>query len=373
MPALPHTYWHHRRSQKDKLEILQPMIDLSIIIASYNTRLLLLQCIESIHRHTKGITFEVICIDGNSPDQSAKAVADQFPSTTLIRNERNESYARSVNQGLAICRGRYACLLDSDTLLIENSFRLLVEYMDSHSDAAACGPKLLNPDGSVQHHIRHFAGLGTFALQTLNWHKIFPNSQLMSKYYATAFDFSLMQQVEAIGTTSFVMRRSTWESAGLLDENFRWAVVDLAYEYSLNKRGYRIFYTPCTAMIHFGSQTANQDVLGRLREQADALIYFADKYDYFGEGTIIKMLVRFGVRARYYSKIIGFYLGSDKRIIKGPGRPSKEQALHFSSRMGGGNLASDTRDSRFISSSGDAKAELKTRSSSPGMSRQERL
>ncbi len=83
----------------------------------------------------------------------------------------------------------------------------------------------------------------------------------MARYYASDFDFSKSQQVEAIGTTAFVMRRSTWEGAGLLDERFRWAMVDLAYEYMLGKKGYKLFYTPCAEVIHFGSQTVNQDVL----------------------------------------------------------------------------------------------------------------
>ena len=153
-------------------------------------------------------------MDGNSPDGSADMVAEEFPEVILIRNRSNESYARSVNQGIRRSRGRYACLLDSDTLLIENAFEPLVRFMDEHPETAVCGPKLLNPDGSVQHHIRSFASLGVFFLQTLNWHKLFPNSPLMNRYYNTDFDYSKAQQVESIGTTAYVIRRSTWETVG---------------------------------------------------------------------------------------------------------------------------------------------------------------
>jgi GT2 family glycosyltransferase len=158
---------------------------------------------------------------------------------------------------------------------------------------------------------------------------LFPNSRIMARYYASDFDFSRPQQVEAIGTTAFVVRRSTWESVGMLDERFRWAMVDLAYEYMLGKKGYKLFYTPCAEVIHFGSQTVNQDVLRTLREQCQGFIDFCDAYDYFGKGRFIKFIVRMGVRARYYSKVLGYYVSSDKRVIKGPGRPSKEQAEHI--------------------------------------------
>jgi GT2 family glycosyltransferase len=307
----------------------KPILDLTVIIPNYNTRGLLRNCIDSIYRHTKGVVFEIICVDGNSPDGSADMVAEEFPDVVLVRNKCNDSYARSVNQGIKLSHGRYVCLLDSDTMLIGNTFQSLVQFMDQNPEAAACGPKLLNPDGTLQHDIRRFAGLGIFFLQTLNWHRMFPNSRLMAKYYASDFDFSRPQQVEAIGTTVFLLRRSTWQNAGLLDERFRWAMVDLAYEFMLAKKGYKVFYTPCAEVIHFGSQTANQDVLKTLREQCQGLIDFSEAYDYFGKNALLKAFVRFGIRARYYLKVLGYYVSSDKRVIKGPGRPSKEQAEHI--------------------------------------------
>src|ERR1017187_2269490 len=175
--------------------------------------------------------------------------------------------------------------------------------MDEHPAAAVCGPKLLNPDGSVQHHIRSFASLGVFFLQNLNWHKLFPRSKLMNRYYNTDFDYSKSQPVESIGTSVYVIRRSTWETIGLLDERFRWAMPDLAYNYTLNRKGYKLFYTPCAGLIDF-----------------------SDAYDYFGKSWLTKAIVRFGVRARYCTKVLGYYLSSDKRVIKGPGAPKKEIA-----------------------------------------------
>ncbi len=213
------------------------LLDLTVIVPSYNTRGLLRNCLESIYQHTQGITFEVICVDDNSPDASADMVAESFPQVILVRNAVNLSYARNGNLGMRMSRARYACLLDSDTILIGNAFLALVRFMDEHPEAAVCGPKLLNPDRSVQHHIRSFAGLGIFFLQTLNWHKLFPRSRLMNRYYNTDFDYSKAQQVESVGTSVYVIRRSTWEQAGMLDERFRWAMPDLAYNYMLNQKG----------------------------------------------------------------------------------------------------------------------------------------
>ena len=187
----------------------EQMLDITIIVPNYNTKALLRNCLGSVYAHTKGITFEIICIDDNSPDGSADMVAGEFPNVILIRNVVNQNYVRNNNLGMSMSRARYACWLNSDTVLISNAFEALVRSMDSKPDIAACGPKLLNPDGTIQHCIRHFEGLSTLVMQALNWHKLFPESKRMKRFYATDTDYSREQQVDSIGTTAYVVRRST--------------------------------------------------------------------------------------------------------------------------------------------------------------------
>ena len=305
---------------------MEPMLDLTVIIPSCNTRRLLRDCISSIYEHTRGITFEVICIDDASRDGSADMVAMAFPEVVLVRNQANQGYVRNTNLGMRMSRARYACHLNSDTLLISNAFRDLVHYMEENPHVAACGPKLLNPDRTVQHCIRHFSGPGTMVLQALNWHKLFPRSRLTDRYYATGFDYSKAQPVDSIGTTAYIVRRSTWENAGMLDERFRLFVSDLAYNFMLKQKGYPVYYAPCAEVVHFGSQSVNQTPQSSLRELHDALIEFNEAYDYFGKSRASKLLVRMAVRARDYFKRAEHSLSSDKRVIKGPGAPPKARA-----------------------------------------------
>ena len=301
-------------------------LDLTITISNYNTRNLLRNCIESIYRYTSGITFEIICIDDNSTDGSAEMVAERFPKVILVRNTANQLYARNQNLGMRMSRARYACLLDSDTILTGNVFQAMVQFMDEHPEAATCGPKLLNLDGTVQHNIRRFPGAGVLLLQAINWHKLFPKSRVMNRYYATDVDYSKAQRVESIGTSAYFIRRSTWEQAGMLDERFRLAVADLAYNYMLNQKRLKVYYTPCGQVIHLGSQSVNQDVLSSLRDQRCALVQFSEAYDYFGTSRLTKLVVRFAVMVRYYFKVLEYHLSSDKRLIKGPGAPRREVA-----------------------------------------------
>jgi GT2 family glycosyltransferase len=297
------------------------LLDLTIIIPNYNTRELLHQCLQSIYENTHRITFEVICIDDNSSDGSADMVEEFFPQVILVRNRTGQYYAKNNNRGLKESKARYACLLNSDTRLLRNTFQQLVEFMDTHPEAAACGPTLLNPDMTVQSCIRHFADSGTMILQGLNMHKLFPNGKVAREYYCINFDYGREQIVDSIGTTAFVIRRSTWEQAGLLDERFPHFQVDLAYNLMLKRAGLKVFYTPCAKVIHYGSQSVNQQPRKRIIELHRALADFSDFYDYFGTGWLVKKAVRTALRIRCWLKLLEFQLGSDKRVIKGPGAP----------------------------------------------------
>lgn len=301
------------------------MLDLTIIIPNYNTRELLSQCLKSIYEFTHGIDFEVLCIDDNSRDGSAEMVAAQFPQVILIQNAIGQRYAKNNNLGMKMSKARYACLLNSDTRLLNNAFKILVNFMDTHPDAAACGPRLLNPDMTVQSCIRRFPGLGTMILQGLNFHRLFPNGKVAKEYYASNFDYDQEQVADSIGTTAYVIRRETWETAGMLDERFPHFQVDLAFNLMLKRKGFRIYYTPSASVVHYGSQSINQMARQKIIELHHALADFNDLYDYFGSSRLQKELVRVALRVRCWLKLAEYHLSSDKRVIKGPGAPKFEK------------------------------------------------
>lgn len=295
-----------------------PLLDLTIIIASYNTCDLLRNCLDSIYQYTEGISFEVICVDDNSSDGSADIVAALFPQVILVRNTERLRYARNHNLGLRMSRARYACHLDSDTLLTSNAFAAMLRFMDEHPEVAACGPTLLNADGSVQHCIRGFAGAGTFLLQALNWHRLFPESRVMQRYYRTDFDYSREQRVESIGTSAYVVRRATWEQVGMFDESLGQFMVDIAYNFMLKQRGSILYYTPCAEVIHYGSRSIGQDPPGAWREETKAFVRFNESYSYFGQSRLLKLIVRAALTGRLYLRLLEHHLRTDKTLVKGP-------------------------------------------------------
>jgi GT2 family glycosyltransferase len=213
-------------------------------------------------------------------------------------------------------------LLNTDTLLEGDAISTLVHYMDAHPEVGAAGPRLLNPDGTIQHCIRSFPGIGTMTLQTLNVHRIWPGNPWTDRYYNTNFDYDRSQPVESIGTTAFIIRRSVWEEVGMLDERFSWAYCDQAYCLMLKQAGVRVDYVADAAVFHLGSQSVNQNVAREIRLSHDALRRLYDIYLAQDDSKAKRVGIHAGIAARCRLKLLEHRVSRDKRLIKGPGAPA---------------------------------------------------
>lgn len=296
-------------------------VDLSIIIASYNTREFLRNCIQSVFDSTRNISFEIIVVDDCSKDGSCEMVESCFPEVRVFRNEQNFRYAKTNNRGLSESRGRYGLLLNSDTEVQPGAFEMLVDFMDKNPEVAAGGPKLINPDGSVQHCVRGFPGLLPMVFQSLNLQLIWPNNPFTRPYYNTNLTYDCPKAVQSIGTTAFIIRRSVWQEHGMLDERFPHWYVDLAYCHHLFERQLPVYMIPNAIVKHFGSQSINQSGVEEIAKNHRALRLFYDNYIGKNHSPIKKSIVHACIPVRQLMKTMEYKLARDKRLIKGPGAP----------------------------------------------------
>ena len=122
-------------------------MDVSIIIVNYNTADLIVDCIESINRYTKDISFEIIVVDNNSSDKSCSVLEEKFNNIILIKSKDNLGFGRANNLGALTAKGKYLLLLNSDILLIDNSIKKFFDFMEEQpNEVAACGGNLYYPD-----------------------------------------------------------------------------------------------------------------------------------------------------------------------------------------------------------------------------------
>ena len=158
------------------------MVDLSIVIVSWNVRDLLRQCLRSILAGSQTCRLEVIVVDNVSTDSSAEMVRAEFPDIHLIVNAENRGFPAANNQGIATAEGRYVLILNPDTEIVGDALATMVAYADAHPDVGIVGPQLLNEDRSVQSSRRHFPTLTT-ALFESTWLQACAPRRLLARYY----------------------------------------------------------------------------------------------------------------------------------------------------------------------------------------------
>ncbi len=237
---------------------------LSIIIVNWNTRDMLVQCLLSVCSDLAAaedagpsvprLAAEVIVVDNASSDDSAAVVCERFPWVHLIRNAENAGFARANNQGLQAAAGRYLLLLNSDTVVHPGALATLVQFMDAHPRAGACGARLLNADGSLQHACHPMLTPGREFWRLLFLERVWPRAT----YPMAGWSTETACAVEAIKGACLLLRRTALDQIGLLDEAYFMYTeeVDLCRRLSLG--GWELWYVPQAVVTHYGGASSSQ-------------------------------------------------------------------------------------------------------------------
>src|SRR5262249_22261607 len=130
--------------------LIREMPRVSVVIVNWKTPELLAGCLNSIIADTRQTDFEFFVVDNASADDSLALVSKQFPFVQLIANSENVGFPKACNQAIALATAKYVLLLNPDTLVVADAIAELADFMDSHADCGAVGPKVLNPDGTLQ-------------------------------------------------------------------------------------------------------------------------------------------------------------------------------------------------------------------------------
>ena len=123
------------------------MIDLSVIIVTYNSADLIGPCLDSV-LDPSGVPLEVFVVDNASTDGTADSIRQRFPGVTLVENGTNRGFGAANNQVLPQCGGRHLLFLNPDTLVRPGALSAMVAFMDSHPHIGLAGPRLVYPDGT---------------------------------------------------------------------------------------------------------------------------------------------------------------------------------------------------------------------------------
>lgn len=228
---------------------------LSIVVVNWNTGPLLHQCLDSIAASSETLPHsdvEVIVVDNASTDGSQQAALESFPfAVQLIQNESNVGFARANNQAIRRAQGEYVLLLNPDTEVGAGALSRLIAFLDATPRAGAAGPRLLNPDGTLQ--------ISCYPAPTLfgEFFRLFHLDSLVpyGSYSMSKWRQDQVREVDALLGACLLIRGSVLERVGLLDGDYFMYSEEIDLCYRIRRAGWTLFWVPEAQVLHYGGQS----------------------------------------------------------------------------------------------------------------------
>lgn len=224
--------------------------DLSITICSWNTQEDTRACLQSLERVRDEVSMEVIVLDNNSEDGSPDMVEREFPWVRLMRESRNLGFTGGQNAMLAARKGYHALLLNSDTVVHPNALRDLMAFLRANSDIGVVGPKLENPDGSLQFSCRRFPQPVAALFRNTPLGKLFPNNRFTRDYLMQDWGHDQIRDVDWVSGAALLARGELIDKIGHLDPEYYMFSEDVDYCWRTHEAGYRVVYYPNSVITH---------------------------------------------------------------------------------------------------------------------------
>jgi GT2 family glycosyltransferase len=233
--------------------------DLSICVVSFNAAKYLENCLRSLYENAPAKSFEIVIVDNASTDDSVKIIREQFPSVRLIRNKDNSGFVKANNAAIRASKGQYVLCLNSDTTVLPDALDVLFKFMESHPDAGACGPRLLNIDHTTQHQCkRGFPTVPTVLAYYARLHKLFPKNKFFGHYLLTYLDENQVNKVDSLSGAAMMVRRSVIDTVGMMDEDYFMYMDDIDWCYRIKQARWNIYYVPDARILHFGGKSTRK-------------------------------------------------------------------------------------------------------------------
>lgn len=274
---------------------------LSVIIVNYNVQHFLEQCLHSVLKAAKNVSTEIFVVDNNSVDGSIAMLKSRFGGTEiqLIENKKNTGFSYANNQAIKIAKGEYILLLNPDTVVEEDTFEKVIAFMDAHPDAGGLGVKML--DGRANFLPESKRGLPTPSVafyKMIGLSKIFPKSKTFGKYHLGFLDEDKVHEIEILAGAFMLLRKTTLDKVGMLDETFFMYGEDIDLSYRIILGGYKNYYFPETRIIHYKGESTKKSSVNYVFVFYRAMVIFAQKHFSQNNAKLFSLLINFAIYLR---------------------------------------------------------------------------
>jgi len=245
------------------------MNDLSIIIPSYNTKTITLNCLESIFRslENSSLDFEVIVVDNASTDETIKEIKNlklkiknYNSKLKVIENETNVGFARANNQAVKKAQGKYLLFLNSDVIIDNLNFKKIIALMEKDEKIGVSTVKVILSNGKTDPAChRGFPTLWRSFCYFSGLEKVLGNLPILNRilggYHLTYLDKDKVHEIDSPSGAFYLIRKKIFDQVGGFDERFFMYGEDLDLSYQVKKLGYKIIFYPLSRVLHLKYQS----------------------------------------------------------------------------------------------------------------------
>jgi GT2 family glycosyltransferase len=228
------------------------MADVSAIVVTHNAA----EWIERPLGSLAGSGAEAIVVDNASTDGTAKLVREKFPDARVIEQD-NKGFGAGNNAGMRAASGRYFLLLNPDAWLTDGALEKLVAFADEHPEAAVVGPRLLNPDGSLQRSVRGYPSPWRIATEYFFLRKLGPRTHALNAFFGEQFDHESVREAEYLFGACMLVRREAVDAVGGFDEDFFLMSEEVDWCYRFREAGWKVLFYPGAEVFHVVGASLN--------------------------------------------------------------------------------------------------------------------
>ena len=262
------------------------MATVSVVVVAYNALPWLEQALESVAGH------EVVVVDHGSTDESVE-VARRHGARVI--EQGNLGFGAGNNAGMRAASGDYTLLLNADAWVVGDAVERLAGFLDEHPEVGMVGPRLLDPDGTLQRSARAFPTIWRLATEYYGIRKLAPGTDLLNPLYLGSFDHATVREVDWLSGACLLVRREAVEAVGPFDESFFMFSEETDWCYRFRAAGWKVVFAPVGDVVHVGGASHG----GRLqRENLRGSLRFLAKHRGLREAERARRVLLLALRLR---------------------------------------------------------------------------
>ncbi len=286
------------------------MVDVTVSIVNWNTRNELRDCLRSVLSQ-ESVSTEVIVVDNASSDGSCGMVHAEFGDlVALISNSENVGFGAAHNQAIVESAGRYVLVLNPDSHIPRTDvLRGMVGYMDANPDVGILGPRILNPDGSLQFSARRFPPMfaGIFRHTVLG--KLFPNNRFVRGYLMADTPHDRTMDVDWLSGSAMLIRQETLDQIGGFDKRFFMYCEDVDLCKRAHDGGWRVVYYPEVEVSHRIGAASDKNPVAMIKQHHRSMLLYFVKHNSGSLRILLAPMVFVALKLRERSVIRRAKLG----------------------------------------------------------------